>query len=66
MTIHQPKLLKHLNEEFPSSNIKHYRTPAGTKTSLTRPIEGENLITSDEQTKYRSGVGMLLYLVKHS
>jgi hypothetical protein len=23
-------------------------------------------LTSEQQTKYRSGVGMLLYLVKHS
>jgi hypothetical protein len=66
MIIHQPKLLKHLKEEFLFDNIKEYKTPAGPKTSLTRPIEGESLITPDEQTKYRSGVGMLLYLVKHS
>jgi Reverse transcriptase (RNA-dependent DNA polymerase) len=66
MVIHQPKLLKHLNEEFNSSNMKHYKTPAGPKTSITRPIEGESLINTEQQTKYRSGVGMLLYLVKHS
>jgi hypothetical protein len=31
-----------------------------------RPEKGDPLLTPEEQTKYRSGVGMLLYLVKHS
>ena len=29
-------------------------------------IEGEKLISDTEQKRYRSGVGMLLYLVKYS
>jgi hypothetical protein len=31
-----------------------------------RPEKGDPLLTPEQQTKYRSGVGMLLYLVKHS
>lgn len=31
-----------------------------------RPQEGDPLISTSDQTIYRSGVGMLLYLVKHS
>jgi hypothetical protein len=30
------------------------------------PEKGDPLLTPEEQTKYRSGAGMLLYLVKHS
>jgi hypothetical protein len=31
-----------------------------------RPEKGDNVLSPKDQTKYRSGVGMLLYLVKHS
>jgi hypothetical protein len=31
-----------------------------------RPEKGDPLLTPEQQTKYRTGVGMLLYLVKHS
>ena len=67
--IHQPKLLKHLQEDFGSqaNQVKKvYKTPAGPKTVIMRPQKGDPLISSSDQTVYRSGVGMLLYLVKHS
>ena len=38
----------------------------GTNNRVVRPGEGEKLIRKDEQTKYRSGIGLLLYLVKFS
>ena len=68
LNIHQPKLLKHLSEAFKDSimNTKEYKTPAGPKTMVIRPKPGDPLISQDDQSKYRSGVGMLLYLVKHS
>ena len=31
-----------------------------------RPMEGDDLLSQNEQGRYRSGVGMLLYLVKFS
>ncbi len=66
--IHQPKLLKHLNETFASyiTTERIYKTPAAPKTVVMRPEPNDPLITSERQTLYRSGVGMLLYLVKHS
>jgi hypothetical protein len=66
--IHQPKLLKNLKENFGHlvSKTRTYRTPAGPKTSILRPQKGDTLISPKDQTKFRSGVGMLLYLVKHS
>jgi hypothetical protein len=51
-------MVKHIN--------RVYKTPAGPKTVIMRPEPGDPLITSKEQTTYRSGVGMMLYLVKHS
>ena len=68
MQIHQPKLLKHLKEEFGKfiHTTRVYAAPASPKTMCTRPQEGDTCISAEEQTKFRSGVGMLLYLVKHS
>ena len=63
--IHQPKLLKHLKESFESliTTTKVFKAPAGPKTVIMRPEPDDPLISTDEQTTYRSGVGMLLYLV---
>ena len=46
--------------------MRSYQTPAGPKTIVMRPIEGDPVISPEAQSKYRSGVGMLLYLIKHS
>jgi hypothetical protein len=68
LNIHQPKLLKHLSETFGSllTTTKEYNTPAGPKTMVIRLKHGDPRINKEKQSKYRSGVGMLLYLVKHS
>jgi hypothetical protein len=68
MIIHQPQLLKHLEKEFGEhiTGTKEYKTPAGPKTTITRLLKGGEIMNNSEATKYRSGVGMLLYLVKHS
>ena len=47
-------------------DIREYGTPAAPKTSIIRPQEGDPLISAEKQKTFRSGVGMLLYLVKHS
>jgi hypothetical protein len=36
------------------------------RTVIMQPGAEENKLNEERQTKYRSGVGMLLYLVKHS
>ena len=68
MSIHQPKLLKHLKEEFQKlmGPLKEYKTPAGPKTVTIHPQPKDPLIKHEDQSIYRSGVGMLFYLVKHS
>jgi hypothetical protein len=65
--IHQPKLIKHLEEEFGSHvrNGKMNITPGALKYVVLRPEKGYPLLTPEQQTKSRSGVEMLLYLVKH-
>jgi hypothetical protein len=68
MWIHQPKLIKHLEESFKSliNSDRVYKTPAAPKTVIMRPQPGDVLISDKDQSLYRSGVGMLLYLIKHS
>jgi hypothetical protein len=66
--IHQPKLIKNLEEQFGPlvAGMRTYKTPAAPSTNIQCPKKGEILISSEDQTKFWSGVGMLLYLVKHS
>jgi hypothetical protein len=66
--LHQPKLIKHLEEAFFAyiKTERIYLTPGAPKTVIMRPDPNDPMISKEMQTKYRSGVGMLLYLVKHS
>ena len=66
--MHQTELLRKIERIF-NDDIKRMSSrdmPFGTNNRIVRPGEGEKLITKNEQTKYRSGIGMLLYLVKFS
>ena len=67
--INQPKLIKNLELNFGKLIITErlFKTPAAPRSVVMRPNKEEDpIITPDEQFKYRSGVGMLMYLVKHS
>jgi hypothetical protein len=67
--IHQPKLLEILREIFKSiigDTTRIFKTPSAPKTLIIRPKEGNPLISPERQKTFRMGVGMLLYLVKHS
>jgi hypothetical protein len=66
--IHQPKLIKRLKEEFGAlvKSLKDFQTPAPPRSMVKRPDKEDILIPVEEKTKFRSGVGLLLYLVKHS
>ena len=68
LVMHQKELMKKLERIF-NDDIQALRSrkiPLGTNQRIIRPKEGEKLISKEEQTKYRSGIGMLLYLVKYS
>jgi hypothetical protein len=66
--IHQPKLIKNLKQNFERliTSNRVFLTPASPNTLVIRPEKDDTLISKDEQKIFRSGVGMLLYLVKHS
>jgi Reverse transcriptase (RNA-dependent DNA polymerase) len=65
--IFQPKLIKNLEDSFSQyiNTNRKFQTPGAPKTVVMRPEKGDNVLSPKDQTKYRLGVGMLLYLVKH-
>ena len=68
MIMHQTDLLKKIERIF-SKDIKKLSSremPFGTHQRIVRPKEEDKLISKEMQTKCRSGIGMLLYLVKYS
>ena len=64
----QPDLIKRLEAKFGSrvSTMQVYSTPAAAGEIVMRPKDQDELLGPDLQKDYRSGVGMLLYLIKHS
>ena len=60
--------MKKLIEKFGSKVDKMpvYKTPGSPHIGITRPGKDDPEMTKEEQKEYRSGVGMLLYFVKHS
>jgi hypothetical protein len=64
----QPALIKKMENVFKEEikNLVTYATPGAPNEALIRPTSEDVLISTEEQTKFRSGVGMLLYLIKHS
>ena len=64
----QPHLIKHMEEKF-GEDIKKmmiYKTPGTPNFRVIKNKLEEDIAEDDIQNRYRSGVGMLLYLVKHS
>lgn len=68
MLFYQDDLIKKIEMYFGEEvkNMRKYKTPASPGTGIVRPTEDDVKISSKDQTRYRSGVGMLLYLVKFS
>jgi hypothetical protein len=67
--IHPPKLLKNLNKNIKKvigDTARIFKTPSAPKTLIICPTEGDPLISPEKQKNFKMGVGMLLYLVKHS
>jgi hypothetical protein len=60
--------LKHLKQAFGEfvENFQEYKTPTTPKVTIVCPNKHDLLINPERQKLFRSGVGMLLYLVKHS
>ena len=47
-------------------NLRTYKTPGTPNLNMIRNTDESQAISREDQKLYRSGVGMLLYLVKHS
>ena len=64
--IHQPHLLKKLELKFGKDveKLQDYTTPGTPGISTLR--DADLAVSKEEHKYYRSGVGMLLYLVKHT
>jgi hypothetical protein len=64
----QPHLIKKLEETFGDQvkKLQTYRTPGTPGVGIVRPEDGDEVLSPEDQKMYRSGVGMLLFLVKHS
>ena len=64
----QPDLIKKMLEKFEEKieNLKKYDTPATASSHVKRCLEEENGLNDEDQQEFRSGVGSLLYLLKHS
>ncbi len=66
--LHQPDLIKKMLKTFENEirGIKEYLTPATSGYRVTKPQTEEEKLSVEQQSEYRSGVGLLLFLVKHS
>ena len=64
----QPYLIRNLEEKFGDlvKGLQEYKTPGAPGHGIVRPDKEDEKLNEADQKTYRSGVGMLLYLVKHS
>jgi hypothetical protein len=64
----QSHLIKSLKEKFEKevNNLSDYGTPGTPKFIIVRLLDENEKIDGNQQAKYRSCVGMVLYLVKYS
>ena len=68
MWLSQPHLLKNLKSKFEEliKDVRSHKMPGTPKFLIVRPTEDWENVSVEDQQVYRSGVGMLLYLVEHS
>jgi len=66
--IGQLQLMKKINAKFGPmvEKMGNYKTPGSPHVALRRLEPDNAIISKEDHAIYRSGVGMLLYLVKHS
>ena len=66
--IGQPHMVKKIMKTFENEVNKRVRvqTPGTPGSGLTKVQEPREMISKELQSRYRTGVGMLLFLIKHS
>ena len=64
----QPHMIQKIEKEFGDlvKGLQKYQTPGTPGFHIVCPKEGDVVLDEEQQTKYRSGVGMVLYLIKYS
>ena len=68
LTMIQPHLLTRLTQKFGEEikGMRKYLTPGTPRFKILKSTNDIEVLDNEHQTKYRSGVGMLLYLTKYS
>ena len=64
----QPHLMKKMEQSFGGiiKEFQRYKTPGTPGYTAIRPKDETEMVKKEMRTLYRSGVGMLLFLVKHT
>ena len=64
----KPHLIANLDKKFGDKvkNMRVYKTPVTPGVHQVRELDESLGLSKEKRTEFRSGVGMLLYLVKHS
>ena len=66
--IHQPDLLQRMENIFEEEvkGLKNFPTPSGEGFRVNKVNEGEDCLSDSKQNRYRSGIGLSLYLSRYS
>jgi hypothetical protein len=62
----KPHLLKGLEDKFGEEVLSSYATPGTPRFKVVKSNDVVEIIKVDKQSRYLSGVGILLYLIKYS
>jgi hypothetical protein len=62
----QKVLVQSFNSEFDIESLKKFNTPATPGTVLKKPVEGDVLLTHENQTLYGSGMGKAMHMMQYS
>ena len=66
LRISQPVMLQSFEDEFDIKSVKHAETPASPGTVLTPVNNDGEAVNQQMQTKFRSGLGKLLHMMRWS
>ena len=66
--MHQGHLIKKLNKLYGEQDkgLTTYKMPGTPSVVLVHQTDNNEVVSNEEHEQYRTGVGMLLYLVKHT
>ena len=66
--IGQPHMVKKIIKEFQDEckGMQVYQTPGTPSSQIVSPKDEDPILDDDAQKRYRTGVGMLMYCIKHS